>query len=74
MNCILTRRQFFIFLMNNWERVRYTLNLFHTVSWMSKRGTWSEHVETSSTPLRTALIFSVPALLETNRQVLAVSI
>jgi len=33
---------------------------------MNKRGTWSEHVETSFRPLRTVHIFSVPALLETS--------
>jgi hypothetical protein len=60
--------------MNIWERARYTLNLFHTVSWMSKRDTWSEHVETSFRPVRTVHIFSIPALLEKRRQVLAASI
>ena len=39
--------------MNICERVMYTLNLFHNISWMSKSGTWSEHVETSFRPLRT---------------------
>jgi hypothetical protein len=55
--------------MNIWERVRYTLNLFDRVSWMSERGTWSEHVETSSSPLGTVHIFLVPALQVTRRQV-----
>ena len=56
--------------MNIWERVRCTLNVFHTVSWMSKRGTWSQYVKTSFRPLRKVRIFSSPALLETRRQVL----
>jgi hypothetical protein len=65
MNYRLTRRQFVEFLMNNWERGRYTLNLFHTVSLMSKRGTQSEYAKIPSRPVRTVHIFSVPSLLET---------
>jgi hypothetical protein len=62
MNYRLTRRQFVKLLMNNWEREKYTLNLFHTISLMRKRGTWSEHVKTLSRPVRT--VFLVPSLLE----------